>query len=93
MAKDTGRGFRRGTMRSRSQTRNPLTGIWTKRNRATGQFTAGKTSGGRFKGVRSEKQKGQGNEQCNGCCANRFRRRRARRDAAHPALARLAARQ
>ena len=55
MAKNTGRGFRRGAVRSRSQSRNPLTGIWTKRNRATGQFSVGKTSGGRFKGVRREK--------------------------------------
>lgn len=54
MAKNTGRGFRLGSVRSRSQSRNPRTGVWVKRDRATGQFAAGKTSGGRFKGVRRE---------------------------------------
>jgi hypothetical protein len=55
VAKNTGRGFRRGAVRGRSQSHNPLTGIWTKRSRATGQFTAGKAGGGRFKGIRREK--------------------------------------
>jgi hypothetical protein len=54
-AKNTDRGFRRRAVRSRSQSRIPRTGIWTKRNRVTGRFTAGKTTGGRFKGVRHEK--------------------------------------
>jgi hypothetical protein len=55
MARNTGHGFRRGAVRGRSQSRNPLTGIWTKRNHGTGRFSAGKTTGGRFKGVRREK--------------------------------------
>lgn len=59
MAKNTGRGFRRGAVRARSQVRNPLTWIWTKRDDATGRFVDGKTSGGRFKGVRRERSGGQ----------------------------------
>jgi len=57
MASNTGRGFRRGAVRDRSQIQNPLTGVWTKRNDTTGRFTDGKTSGGPFKGVRQEKKK------------------------------------
>lgn len=55
MAKNTGKGFRRGAVRGRSQVQNPLTRIWTKRNDSTGRFVNGKTDGGRFKGVRREK--------------------------------------
>jgi hypothetical protein len=55
MAKNTGRGFRRGAVRGRSQTLNPLTRLWVKRNDSTGRFVDGKTTGGSFKGVRKEK--------------------------------------
>jgi len=55
MGKNTGRGFRLGSVRGRSQVRNPRTRLWTKRNDGTGRFTAAKASGGRFKGVRAEK--------------------------------------
>ncbi|TQL01882.1 hypothetical protein [Cellulomonas sp. SLBN-39] len=55
MAKNTGGGFRRGAVTGRSQTRNPRTGIFTKRDGSTGRFMDGKTSGGPFKGVRKEK--------------------------------------
>jgi hypothetical protein len=55
MGKNTGRGFRLGDVRGRSQVRNPRTRVWTKRNDSTGRFAAVKTSGGRFKGVRTEK--------------------------------------
>jgi hypothetical protein len=55
MGKNTGRGFRLGAVRGRSQVRNPRTRIWTKRDDSTGRFTDGKNSGGRFKGVRREK--------------------------------------
>jgi len=54
MAKNTGDGFRRGAVRGRSQVRNPLTRLWTKRDDATGRFMSGKTSGDRFKSVRRE---------------------------------------
>jgi hypothetical protein len=55
MAKNTGRGFRRGAVRSRSQTWNPLTRLWVKRDDSTGRFVDGKSGGGKFKGVRREK--------------------------------------
>lgn len=57
MAKNapTGDGRRKGAVRSRSQVRNPKTGLWTKRNAGTGRFMDAKTSGGRFKGVRRER--------------------------------------
>jgi hypothetical protein len=54
MGTNTGRGFRRGAVRGRSQLRNPLTRMWVKRDSSTGRFLDGKTSGGRFKGVRRE---------------------------------------
>ena len=54
MAKNTGQGFRRGAVRGRSQTLNPLTHVWTKRNDSTGRFVDGKTTGGPFKGVRKD---------------------------------------
>jgi hypothetical protein len=55
MAKNTGRGFRRGAVRGRSQVRNPLTQLWTKRDGASGRFVDGKAGGRRFKGIRREK--------------------------------------
>lgn len=55
MGTNTGRGFRRGAVRDRSQVQNPRTQVWTKRDGSTGRFTDGKASGGRFKGVRREK--------------------------------------
>jgi hypothetical protein len=55
MAKNTGRGFRLGSVRGRSQVLNPLTRTWVKRDDSTGRFVDNKTSGGRFKGIRREK--------------------------------------
>jgi hypothetical protein len=55
MAKNTGRSFRLGAVRGRSQVRNPLTRIWVKRDSANGRFLGGKTGGGKFKGVRRER--------------------------------------
>lgn len=54
MAKNTGRSFRVGAVRGRSQSKNPRTGLWTKRDTGNGRFTDAKTSGGTFKGVRRE---------------------------------------
>lgn len=39
----------------RTQSHNPTTGLWTKRDTQTGQFMDVKTSGGKFKGIRKEK--------------------------------------
>ncbi|MEY9967604.1 hypothetical protein ABIA33_005677 [Streptacidiphilus sp. MAP12-16] len=54
MATNTGKGFRRGSVKGRSQTKNPLTRIWTKRA-SNGQFMDGKADGSPFKGVRRER--------------------------------------
>ncbi len=43
-------------MRKRSQTRNPKTGLWTKRSAESGQFMDNKVNGEPFKGVRREKR-------------------------------------
>ena len=52
MAKNTGKGYRNGVIKERSQTYNPKTGHYVKRNH-TGQFIASKSTP--FKGVRREK--------------------------------------
>lgn len=48
-------GGRIGPVTGRSQTRNPKTGTWTKRDTSTGQFMDGKKDGTPFKGVRRER--------------------------------------
>lgn len=55
MAKNTGEGHRHGAVKDRSQTYNPTTDLFTKRDTETGKFMDTKTSGGKFKGVRTEK--------------------------------------
>lgn len=55
MAKNGARGNGRvGSVRSRAQTRNPKTGLWTKRDTQSGRFMDVKRDGGAFKGVRRE---------------------------------------
>jgi len=56
MAKNppVGDGHREGAVRDRSQFQNPVNGLWFKRDAETGRIMDGKTSGGRFKGVRRE---------------------------------------
>jgi hypothetical protein len=52
----SGDNRRHGAIRGRSQTYNPKTGIWIKRDSSTGRFMDGKTSSpDPFKGVRKEK--------------------------------------
>ncbi|HAP96659.1 MULTISPECIES: hypothetical protein [Epilithonimonas] len=46
-----------GAVKNRSQTFNPKTGLWVKRDSATGLFIDNKVSGGKFKGVRQESLK------------------------------------
>lgn len=48
-------GGREGAIGYRSQTYNPKTNLWVKRDTETGKFIDDKTSGGKFKGVRTEK--------------------------------------
>ncbi|BBA33626.1 uncharacterized protein sS8_1669 [Methylocaldum marinum] len=54
MARNTGNGFRRGSIDNRSQTQNPKNGNWTKRDASTGRFMDQKTDGKPFKGVAKE---------------------------------------
>ncbi len=54
MAKNTGKDYRRGEVKKRSQVRNPKTGDWTKRDSESGRFIDAKQDGHPFKGVRKE---------------------------------------
>lgn len=54
MAKNTGKGYRRGAVDNRSQTYNPVTEQWVKRDAETGQFMDVKQNSEPFKGVRKE---------------------------------------
>ena len=51
----TGDGRRKGAVRQRSQTHNPKTGTWVKRDTTTGRFMDIKSDNKPFKGVRKEK--------------------------------------
>ena len=53
--KPYGDGRRIGAVRNRTQVLNPQTGVWTKRDTATGRFMDGKKDGTPCKGVRKEK--------------------------------------
>lgn len=53
MAKNTGRGHRRGAVSGRSQTTTP-SGTWVKRDTGNGQFLDVKADKAPFKGVRKE---------------------------------------
>lgn len=57
MAKNSpiGDNQRKGAVKGRSQTYNPKTDQWVKRDTTTGQFMDGKADGKPFKGVRKEK--------------------------------------
>jgi len=57
MAKNNpvGDNARVGAVRDRSQTFNPKTETWTKRDTETGRFMDQKVNGEPFKGVRKEK--------------------------------------
>ena len=51
----TGDGHRNGAVRKRSQTHNPKTDRWVKRDSNTGKFIDQKADTKPFKGVRKEK--------------------------------------
>jgi hypothetical protein len=51
----TADGHRNGAVRDRSQTYNPVTQQWVKRDTETGKFMATKKDGDPSKGVRSKK--------------------------------------
>lgn len=52
-----GDGHRNGAVKQRSQTFNPKTGQWVKRDSDSGRFMDVKQDGTPFKGVRKEKKK------------------------------------
>lgn len=47
-------GQRKGAVKERSQTQNPKTGNWVKRDAETGKFMDVKQDGKPFKGIRKE---------------------------------------
>ena len=51
----SGDGHRHGAVTGRSQTFNPVTETWVKRDTETGRFMDVKSNGEPFKGVRKEK--------------------------------------
>jgi len=53
--KPYGDGHRKGAVRGRSQTHNPKTSQWVKRDSDTGKFMDVKQNGKPFKGVKKEK--------------------------------------
>ncbi len=62
MAKDTGKKYRIGSVKDRTQVANPRTGDWTKRNetkgsKKRGEFMDVKEDGRKFKGVAKEPDK------------------------------------
>ncbi|EOI3529171.1 hypothetical protein [Cronobacter dublinensis] len=57
MAKNTGEGYRDGSVKDRTQVQNPQNGNFTKRDTETGKFIDQKTDGTPFKGVAKEKDK------------------------------------
>ena len=62
MAKDTGKGSRKGSVKGRTQVKNPKTGNYVKRDEEKGSKTAGKfldnKKGGKpFKGIAKEPDK------------------------------------
>ncbi len=52
----TGDGHRKGAVKDRSQTYNPVTEQWVKRDTTTGKFMDVKSDGTPFKGIRKEKK-------------------------------------
>ena len=54
MATNTGKGYRRGEVRDRSQVQAP-NGNWVKRDSDTGRFLDQREGGEPFKGVRRER--------------------------------------
>ena len=53
--KPYGDNRRIGAVKERSQVLNPKTGLYVKRDIKTGRFMDVKTTGGKFKGIRTEK--------------------------------------
>ena len=56
MATNTGEGHRKSAVKGKTQTYNPATGQYVKRDASTGRFEATKKDGTPFKGVVKEKR-------------------------------------
>ena len=54
MAKNTGNNYRKGSVDNRTQTHNPKTNRWVKRDVDTGRFMDQKSNKTPFKGVAKE---------------------------------------
>jgi hypothetical protein len=54
MAKNTGKGYRKGSVNARTQVQNPKTGDWVKRDARVGEFRDIKEDSKPFKGVAKE---------------------------------------
>lgn len=54
MAKNTGNGYRRGSVDDRTQIYNPRIEMWVKRDTITGRFIEIKSDGTPFKGIAKE---------------------------------------
>lgn len=65
MAKNTGKGYRKGSVKDETQIQNPATGDWTKRSRDDGEFKDVKKDGEPFKGVAKEPDKRRKNSNTN----------------------------
>jgi hypothetical protein len=55
MGKDTGKGYRQGEEKGRTQFYSSQLGKWVKRDTATGRFDYVKQTPGPYKGVRKER--------------------------------------
>lgn len=55
MATNTGEGYRKGSVRNRTQTYNPHNDTYVKRDTTTGRFMDVKSDGTPFKGVAKER--------------------------------------
>ena len=55
MATNTGDGYRKGSVKDRTQSQNPITGNYQKRDTNTGRYMDQKQGGDPFKGVAREK--------------------------------------
>lgn len=60
MARNTGTNSRVGAVKKRSQTINPKTGLYVKRDAGTGKFLSVKNDGAPYKGVTMEEVKKMG---------------------------------
>jgi hypothetical protein len=54
MARNTGNNTRQGAVKKRTQVVNPVTGLYVKRDKDTGQFMSAKKDGKPYKGITKE---------------------------------------